>query len=193
MGRLATEGQRPPEISFLFAMFHGGGNLHLIAPVLRRLTARGHRVRVLAGPRIWVSKPPSISPLLELIAASGASAIPLQLPSENPLERRSAERGLIRGWLPDRLRKARNLATAACWAPVWGAAMAAELDRERPDVAGHVSPGATGNGCGQERRGKDEEEVAEEDHTVTIRVLIVSMLFLRRIMERKVPLELRVN
>jgi hypothetical protein len=59
--------------SFLFAMFHGGGNVHLILPVVAKLTTRGHRVRVLAGPRIWVtSSAPSRHELEALATESGA-------------------------------------------------------------------------------------------------------------------------
>jgi len=36
----------------LFAMFQGGGNIPLILPIVTRLVARGHDVRVLAGPGV---------------------------------------------------------------------------------------------------------------------------------------------
>jgi MGT family glycosyltransferase len=121
--------------SFLFAMFHGGGNVHLILPVAARLTARGHRVRVLAGPRIWVSRPPPTTPLLDAVIGTGATALPLRMPSENPHDIAPARRGLLLGWTPARLSRGRNLGTASWWAPAWADAMADELARECPDVA----------------------------------------------------------
>lgn len=121
--------------SFLFSMFHGGGNVHLILPVVAALVARGHRVRVLAGPRIWMSRPPPMTSLLDAIGAAGASAIPLRTLSENPHKIAPARRGLLLGWTPSRLSRARNLGTASWWAPAWADATAAELARERPDVA----------------------------------------------------------
>ncbi len=121
--------------SFLFAMFHGGGNVHLILPVVAGLTARRYRVRVLAGPRIWVPRPPPTTPLLDAVTGAGGTALPLRMPSENPHDIAPARRGLLLGWTPGRLSRARNLGTASWWAPAWAEAMAAELARERPDVA----------------------------------------------------------
>jgi hypothetical protein len=48
--------QRPGD--FLVATFQGGGNLPLILPIAHELTARGHRVRVLAGPGSRASRVP---------------------------------------------------------------------------------------------------------------------------------------
>ncbi len=121
--------------SFLFAMFHGGGNVHLIMPVVGKLAARGHRVRVLAGPRLWVPRPPPTTPLLDAVTRAGATAITLPTPSANPHDTAPARRGLLMGWTPGRLSRGRNLGTASWWAPVWADAMAAELAREPPDVA----------------------------------------------------------
>jgi hypothetical protein len=47
-------------VNFLFAMYQGGGNIPLIAPVAGRLVERGHLVRVLAGPGIFFA--PSVCP-----------------------------------------------------------------------------------------------------------------------------------
>ncbi len=97
--------------SSLFAMFHGGGNLHLILPVVARLTARGHHVRVLAGPRIWVSRPPPTTPLLDAVTGAGATALPLRMPLENPHDIAPARRGLLLGWTPSRVMKKANAAS----------------------------------------------------------------------------------
>jgi hypothetical protein len=121
--------------SFLFAMFHGGGNVHLIMPVVAKLVARGHRVRVLAGPRIWAPRPPPATPLVDAATRAGASVIPLPTPSANPHDTAPGRRGLLLGWTPSRLSRGRNLGTASWWAPVWADAMGDELARERPDVA----------------------------------------------------------
>jgi hypothetical protein len=99
--------------SFLFAMFHGGGNLPLILPVVRKLTSRGHRVRVLAGPRIWVPRPPPPTALLDAAIEAGATVLLLPVPVENPHATSPARRGLLLGWTPGRLSRARNLGTAS--------------------------------------------------------------------------------
>jgi len=120
--------------SFLFAMFHGGGNLALIMPVVRALGTRGHRIRVIAGPRIWVPQPPPPTPLLDLIERAGATAVRLAQPSTSPHAAGHRLPGLLLGWNPRRLRKARNLGIASWWAPVWAQATAAEIARSRPDA-----------------------------------------------------------
>ncbi len=120
--------------SFLFAMFHGGGNVHLILPIVRRLAARGHEVRVLAGPRIWAARPPPTETFLEAVTTAGASATPLPLPKVGPHDTAPAVRGLLRGWTPSRLSRARNLGVASRWSSVWAEAMASELQRTRADV-----------------------------------------------------------
>ena len=119
--------------SFLFATFHGGGNLALIIPVVRRLAERGHRVRVLAGPRIWGPAPPPTAPLLDLVTEAGATAIPLPDRGPNPHAGRRLP-GLIAGWTPHRLTLARNLGIASWWSPVWARETAAEIRRDPPDV-----------------------------------------------------------
>src|SRR6266542_6995904 len=40
----------PHPRELLFALFQGGGNLALILPIVKTAVARGHTVRVLAGP-----------------------------------------------------------------------------------------------------------------------------------------------
>jgi len=57
----------------LFAVFQGGGNLALILPIVKKAVARGHSVRVLAGPGIWRSRAVVRASLLERIAAAGAT------------------------------------------------------------------------------------------------------------------------
>lgn len=116
------------------AMFHGGGNVYLILPIVRALTARGHRVRVLVGPRIWMPEPPPPAELLAAVAAAGATVIPLPQPVHNPHHVAPARRGLFMGWTPRQLSRGRNLATASWWAQTWAEATAREILRERPDI-----------------------------------------------------------
>src|SRR6266545_1411004 len=53
---------------FLFAMFQGGGNIPLILPIAAELVARGHAVRVLAGPGIRGGRLPVSARFRERIA-----------------------------------------------------------------------------------------------------------------------------
>jgi MGT family glycosyltransferase len=135
---------RPLAKSFLFTMFQGGGNLHLIVPIVRELTARRHHVRVLAGPSIWAPYPPPPTSLLERITGAGASAIPLPVPAQNPHQAAPRQPGLIFGWTPKTLNKARYLGIASWWAPAWATAVAAQLADDRPDalVADYLLLGA---------------------------------------------------
>src|SRR6266540_7332491 len=72
-----SSGGRPAR--FLFAMFQGGGNIPLILPIAAQLVARGHEVRVLAGPGIRAGRLPVSARFRERIAAIGATSIPLQV------------------------------------------------------------------------------------------------------------------
>lgn len=72
--------------SFLFAMFQGGGNVPLILPIVRRLAARGHHVHVLAGPLIWVPRPPPADALAEAARGVGATATVIASPLVNPMK-----------------------------------------------------------------------------------------------------------
>lgn len=58
----------------------------------------------------------------------------MALPSENPHQGALRQSGLLLGWTPRRLTKARNLGIASWWAPAWAAALAAELVEQRPDA-----------------------------------------------------------
>jgi hypothetical protein len=40
----------------LAALFQGGGNIPLLMPILDRLIARGHAVRIMVGPAQWCAQ-----------------------------------------------------------------------------------------------------------------------------------------
>lgn len=60
----------------LFAMFQGGGNIPLIMPVAARLAARGHQVRIMAGPGVRHSRLPVSTSFLQRIRTAGATLVP---------------------------------------------------------------------------------------------------------------------
>ncbi len=78
--------QRGQPLAILFAMFQGGGNIPLLLPIVRALVARGHRVRVLAGPGVRASRTPISPRFLERIAATGASLVPFEEPDPHPFQ-----------------------------------------------------------------------------------------------------------
>ena len=127
------------QLSFLVAMFEGGGNIPLILPIVSRLVARGNRVKVVAGASI--RRPGVISPsdaFLERIRASGASVVRLVEPASHPLPG-AAPRGLVLGWTPRRFTsglafKGIDLALITRWSTAWAKGMAGEVAREAPDV-----------------------------------------------------------
>jgi MGT family glycosyltransferase len=120
--------------SFLFAMFQGGGNVPLILPIVRRLAARGHSVRVLAGPIVWIPRPPPPDALVDAARDAGATATAIDTAGANAAAAAPQPRGLLRGWSPKRLSSARNLSTAMRWTSVWVEAVASVLQREEFDV-----------------------------------------------------------
>ena len=119
---------------FLFAMFQGGGNLPLLLPVVRELTAQGHRVRVLAGPGIRDSRLPVSDRFRGHIAAAGAALVPLPEPPVHPFDALPPP-----GWHawadsdPGGRAERRHTRTLL-WAPAWADAVAAELARGPADV-----------------------------------------------------------
>ncbi len=118
----------------LFAMFQGGGNIPLILPIAARLVARGHDVRVLAGPGVRGGRMPVSDRFLARIAATGATHVPFAMPATHPFDDAPAPRGLLRGWTPKRLVAATSTAPTLVWSPAWAENVAAELHREHADV-----------------------------------------------------------
>src|SRR3954469_10649214 len=73
---------RPLFARVLAAVFQGGGNIPLILPVLAELAARGHAVRVMAGPGIRRSRLPVSPDLLLRLAGAGAREVPFPADSD---------------------------------------------------------------------------------------------------------------
>ena len=119
---------------FLFAMFQGGGNIPLILPIAAQLVARGHNVRVLAGPGVRRDRLPISGRFTERIAATGASLIPFQEPETHPLEGIPPSRGIVRGWTPPPYESEFQRARVVLWSPAWADNVAGELRREPADV-----------------------------------------------------------
>lgn len=142
MAELSAPVERPRR--FLFAMFQGGGNIPLILPVVSRLVAHGHQVRVMAGPGIRASRLPVSDRFQGGITAAGATLVPFQEPAVHPLDAGPLPRGLVRGWLPRRLALAAEPARTYRWCSPWATNVAAELRREPVDVLAvdYFLPGA---------------------------------------------------
>jgi UDP:flavonoid glycosyltransferase YjiC (YdhE family) len=118
----------------LFAMFQGGGNIPLIMPVVTRLVARGHQVRVMAGPGVRQSRLPVSTTFLQRIRAAGATVVPFPDLDSHPLDHASPARGLIGNWVPKAFRVVQREAQATLWAPAWAEQLSAELRKAPPDV-----------------------------------------------------------
>jgi UDP:flavonoid glycosyltransferase YjiC (YdhE family) len=118
----------------LFAMFQGGGNIPLILPVVNRLVARGHQVRVVAGPGVRASRLPVSPAFLERIRAAGASAVPFPDLDSHPLDHQAPDRGVIGRWAPKGFRVVQRETQTALWAPAWAEQLSAELRKAPPDV-----------------------------------------------------------
>ncbi len=116
-------------------MFQGGGNVPLIVPILQELAARGHRVRVMAGPGVRHSRLPISASLLQRISDIGAELVRFDEPEVHPFdEGRYSERPLIASWTPASFRSPQREARTAVWAPAWSRNVADELRREKADV-----------------------------------------------------------
>jgi len=131
-------------LAILFAMFQGGGNIPLILPVARSLVARGHTVRILAGPGVRASRTPISPRFLEHIATTGATIVPFAEPDTHPFEDAPPVRGLGKGWVPKHLDPIVGNSRPSLWAPAWATNVVAELDRATADVvvADYVLVGA---------------------------------------------------
>jgi hypothetical protein len=115
-------------------MFQGGGNIPLIMPVVSRLVARGHQVRIMASAGVRQSRMPVSSAFLERIRAAGPTLVPFPDPEVHPMDHAPRARGLIGGWVPKTFRSVPLEAQATLWAPVWAERFSAELRKAPPDV-----------------------------------------------------------
>jgi UDP:flavonoid glycosyltransferase YjiC (YdhE family) len=118
----------------LVAMFQGGGNIPLILPVVTRLVARGHQVRVLAGPGVRLSRLPVSPAFLGRIRAAGATVAPFPDLASHPLDHAPPVCGLIGEWVPKAFRVVQREAQTALWAPAWAEQLSLELRKMPPDV-----------------------------------------------------------
>ena len=132
MAASIPSGGRPAR--FLFAMFQGSGNIPLILPIAAELVARGHDVRVLAGPGVRRSRLPIGARFTERIAAAGASLVPFHEPERHPFDGLPPRRGLVRSWTPHPYENEFQRARVALWSPIWSRNLADELRREPADV-----------------------------------------------------------
>jgi UDP:flavonoid glycosyltransferase YjiC (YdhE family) len=115
-------------------MFQGGGNIPLIMPVVTRLVARGHQVRIMAGPGVRHSRLPVSQAFLRRIGVAGAAVVPFRDPDIHPFDHGSPALGLVGNWVPKAFRAVQREAQATSWAPAWAEQFSAELQKERPDV-----------------------------------------------------------
>jgi hypothetical protein len=93
--RTMTEGRQ-----ILMAMFQGGGNIPLLLPIVARLVARGHWVRVLVGPGVRRSRLPVSESLWQSLHATGAEIMRLREPDVHPRDAAPSAQGLLFGWIP---------------------------------------------------------------------------------------------
>ena len=122
----------------LFALFHGGGNIALILPIVSRAVARGHSVRVVLGPGVWQSRTPVSEALRDRIRGCGATDVPFcenvcDVPAEFP-----------RFWTPKALAAATSYVGPYRWVLPWARNVALECEQTHPDVvcADFLLPGA---------------------------------------------------
>jgi MGT family glycosyltransferase len=122
-------------LSILACMFQGGGNIPLISPILTQLTARGHIVRVMAGPGVRRSRLKVSPSLVRRVDEMGAALVPFREPQVHPFDDASfTERGLIGSWTPRPFRSVQQEARATVWAPAWALNVSGELRRQKVDI-----------------------------------------------------------
>src|SRR4029453_18972598 len=127
--RTMTEGRQ-----ILMGMFQGGGNIPLLLPIVARLVARGHWVRVLVGPGVRRSRLPVSESLWQSLHATGAEIMRLREPDVHPWDAAPSAQGLLFGWIPRAFRSVAQEAHAQLWLPHWADEVAAELRRTPADV-----------------------------------------------------------
>ena len=135
-------------LRILGAMFQGGGNIPLLMPVMARLVARGHTVRIMAGPGVRPSRMPISPDLLRRISSIGAALVPFREPAMHPLDDASPPKRLFGTWAPPGFKsvtfEAQFEAQTGAWVPAWATNVAEELRKETADlvVADFVLTGA---------------------------------------------------
>jgi hypothetical protein len=130
---------------FLFAMFQGGGNIPLIMPIVAELVARGHDVRVLAGPGVRLSRLPVSDGWRKRMSDAGATEVRLAEPPVPPYESAPPLCGLAFGWMPKALVPyARDQARTTLWSSVWASNVTEQARVSPVDavVADYWLPGA---------------------------------------------------
>jgi UDP:flavonoid glycosyltransferase YjiC (YdhE family) len=128
----------------LMAMFQGGGNIPQLLPIVARLVALGHQVRVLVGPGVRRSRLPVSESLWRSLHATGAQILRLREPDVHPWDAAPSAQGLLLGWTPQAFRSVEQEALAQLWLPHWADEVVAELRRAPADVlvADYVLVGA---------------------------------------------------
>lgn len=116
-------------------MFQGGGNIPLIMPIVGALAARGHDVRIMAGPGIRGRPQPVTTDFLERIERSGAQIVPFVQPETDPFEAAPPLRGVAFGWTPKRfeLLSSRTV-RITLWSKPWASNVSDELQRAPTDA-----------------------------------------------------------
>lgn len=118
---------------FLFAMFQGSGNIPPILTVARQLIARGHHVRIIAGPGLDHPTRPVSAAFLEGIRTIGAALVPFaQWPDPIPII--PTQRGFFRGWTPSMYAVNAFVARRFQATPIWARNVTEALHRQPTDV-----------------------------------------------------------
>jgi hypothetical protein len=118
----------------LMTMFQGGGNIPQLLPIVARLVARGHRVRVLVGPGVRRSRLPVSESLWQSLHATGAQIMQLRESEVHPWDAAPSAPSVLFGWTPKAFRSVGQEAHAQLWLPHWAYEVAAELRRAPADV-----------------------------------------------------------
>jgi MGT family glycosyltransferase len=120
---------------FLFAMFQGSGNIPPILAVARGLVARGHCVRIVAGPGLQPDRAPRpvSAAFLQGIMTAGATLVPFQ-ETHDPFLSAPPPRGFFRGWTPKMFAVNVFEARRILASPLWAQNIAEELRRQPVDV-----------------------------------------------------------
>jgi UDP:flavonoid glycosyltransferase YjiC (YdhE family) len=120
---------------FLMAMFQGSGNIPPILAIASQLVARGHHIRIMAGPGLQPDRPPRpvSTAFLEGVKRAGATLVPLQQ-DQDPCAGAPLARGLFGGWTPPSFAANVFQARRFLAAPIWAANVMAELARQPADV-----------------------------------------------------------
>jgi MGT family glycosyltransferase len=121
-------------VKFLFAMFQGGGNIPLIAPIAGELAARGHEVRVLAGPGIRRNRVPLGQAFLQRMRAAGCEVVPLGAPETHPFDADDAPKRATNRWVPQAFTREAREAHTTLWSTCWAENVRDEIARDPPDA-----------------------------------------------------------